>query len=58
MPRSPLPTSSQHRVPIIADEIYGNLVFEGSAFHPMARLSDAVPILTVGGIAKEFLVPG
>ena len=58
VPRRAPPPLPQHRVPIIADEIYGNLVFEGSAFHPMARLSDVVPVLSVGGIAKEFLVPG
>ncbi|RYG55087.1 aminotransferase class I/II-fold pyridoxal phosphate-dependent enzyme [archaeon] len=48
----------QHRLPIIADEIYGNIVFTGSKFFPMASLSKNVPILSTGGIAKEFLVPG
>lgn len=48
-------------LPIIADEIYGNLVFTkttGAVFHPMAALSENVPILSTSGIAKEFLVPG
>src|SRR5690606_35663200 len=48
----------QHKLPIIADEIYGDLVFTGSKFHPMASLSTNVPILQAGGIAKEFIVPG
>jgi hypothetical protein len=43
---------------VIADEIYGNLVFTGHTFHPLASLSANVPILAAGGIAKEFLVPG
>lgn len=33
-------------------------VFSGSTFYPMASLTSTVPILSVGGIAKEFLVPG
>jgi tyrosine aminotransferase len=48
----------QHHLPVIADEIYGNLVFEGSAFFPLASLTSTVPVLSAGGIAKEFLVPG
>lgn len=58
----PLPPSAlQHRLPIIADEIYGNLVFprlSPAPFIPMASLSANVPIIAAGGIAKEFLVPG
>jgi tyrosine aminotransferase len=52
--------SVQHRLPIIADEIYGNLVFAstGAKFHPLAGLSKNVPVIAAGGIAKEFLVPG
>lgn len=53
--------AEKHRLPIIADEIYGNLVFPSlspSPFIPMASLSDNVPIIAAGGIAKEFLVPG
>jgi aspartate/methionine/tyrosine aminotransferase len=33
-------------------------VFAGSEFFPMASLTTTVPVLSVGGIAKEFLVPG
>ena len=46
------------RLPIIADEIYGDLVFEGNTYHPLASLSKNVPILQVGGLAKLFMVPG
>jgi len=47
-----------HKLPIIADEIYGNLVFSGHEFHSLAKITSRVPIVHVGGIAKEFLVPG
>ncbi|GBG27804.1 Tyrosine aminotransferase [Hondaea fermentalgiana] len=43
---------------VIADEIYGNLVFSGETFYSMAELAKNVPVLEVGGLAKEFLVPG
>lgn len=46
------------RVPIIADEIYGDIVFEERAFFPVASLTDKVPVLTVGGLSKRWMVPG
>jgi tyrosine aminotransferase len=43
---------------VIADEIYGGMVFESGTFVPAAALAPHVPVLTVGGIAKQWLVPG
>ncbi len=34
------------------------MAFSGFTFHPMASLTDDVPILTCGGLAKKYLVPG
>lgn len=52
----------QHRLPIVADEVYGDLTFTGCPFHPMgsvaASLGHEVPIITVSGLAKQYLVPG
>ena len=46
-------------MPIIADEIYGDLVYgEDARFHPMATLSPRVPMITCDGIGKRYLVPG
>jgi len=53
-----LAVAERCRIAVIADEIYGNLVFSGVEFCPMAALSTTVPIVEVGGLAKEFLVPG
>ncbi|KAI1732184.1 aminotransferase class I and II domain-containing protein [Ditylenchus destructor] len=53
-----LRVAHKHKVPIIADEIYGDLVYDGAEFHPMATLSPKVPIITCDGIAKRYLVPG
>lgn len=47
------------KIPVIADEIYEDMVFgSGRQFIPMRTLPSRVPILTCGGMAKRFLVPG
>lgn len=46
------------KVPIIADEIYGDLVYNGAIFHSLASLSPKVPIISCDGIGKRYLVPG
>eukprot|EP01035_Chromulina_nebulosa_P016941 gene16941-22433_t len=47
----------RHSLPIIADEIYGGCVFNGE-FLPMFTIAPDIPILSLGGLAKEFVVPG
>lgn len=56
--RDILAVAERHHVPIIADEIYGDLVFGDNKFHRLASLTDTVPILSVSGMAKIFMVPG
>ncbi|KAL4234597.1 hypothetical protein ACF0H5_006238 [Mactra antiquata] len=46
------------KLPVIADEIYEHFVFSGFDYHPMASLTDTVPILSCSGLTKRFLVPG
>eukprot|EP01134_Creolimax_fragrantissima_P002526 CFRG2526T1 len=54
-----LALAEKHFVPIIADEIYADMAFKNFTFVPMASLENSsVPILTVGGLAKRWLVPG
>jgi tyrosine aminotransferase len=50
--------AEKYRLPIIADEIYGDMIYGGARFYPMATLRPKVPILTCDGISKRFLVPG
>jgi len=52
-----LAIADKHHIPIIADEIYGGIVFEGT-FHQIASLTKTVPVLTVGGLAKLYVAPG
>ncbi|CAH1114311.1 unnamed protein product, partial [Psylliodes chrysocephalus] len=56
--RNILEIAYRYRIPVIADEIYENLVFPGEKFISTASLNSGVPILICGGIAKRFLVPG
>ncbi|KAG8437489.1 hypothetical protein GDO86_008263 [Hymenochirus boettgeri] len=53
-----LAVASKQCVPILADEIYGDMVFEEGAYQSLASLSSNVPILSCGGLAKRWLVPG
>lgn len=50
------------RIPVIADEVYGDLTFQGHKFYPMAEVSEdmgrTVPVITASGIGKQFLLPG
>ncbi|EYC00289.1 hypothetical protein Y032_0116g540 [Ancylostoma ceylanicum] len=53
-----LALANRHRLVIIADEIYGDLTYDGAVFHPIATLSPKVPVITCDGIAKRWMVPG
>lgn len=53
-----LALANKLRLPLIADEIYADMVFLPTVYHSFASLSTNVPILSVGGLAKRFLVPG
>eukprot|EP01095_Lingulamoeba_sp_RSL-Kostka_P001239 TRINITY_DN11769_c0_g1_i1.p1 TRINITY_DN11769_c0_g1~~TRINITY_DN11769_c0_g1_i1.p1 ORF type:complete len:423 (+),score=126.35 TRINITY_DN11769_c0_g1_i1:90-1358(+) len=44
---------------VIADEIYANMVFADNVeYIPLASLTDTIPMLSVGGLAKRYMVPG
>lgn len=49
-----LKLAEKHKVPIIADEIYGAMVYNEAKFHPLATLRPKVPILTCDGISKRY----
>lgn len=53
-----LRVAEKHQIPIIADEIYEKMVFGDEQYTSFAEMSDNVPILHVGGLAKQYMVPG
>ena len=54
--------AEKYQVPIVADEIYGDMTFGSNVFHPMAnvaaKMGYEVPIITASGLGKQYLVPG
>jgi len=53
-----LKVAEEHKLPIIADEIYANMVFEGQTYTSCDECSTEVPVISVGGISKQYLSPG
>lgn len=43
---------------IFADEIYDKLLFEGEKHTSIASLNSEAPIITFGGLSKNYMVPG
>jgi tyrosine aminotransferase len=49
--------ADRYCVPVISDEIYGDMTLDGNTFHPMAnvaaKLGRNVPVITASGIGKQ-----
>jgi tyrosine aminotransferase len=54
--------AAKYQIPIISDEIYGDLTFHSRPFYPLANVAASlgyeVPIITASGLGKQYLVPG
>jgi tyrosine aminotransferase len=52
----------KHHLPIVADEVYGDLTFGSNKFYPMAEVAarngQLVPVVTCSGLSKQFMIPG
>ena len=49
----------RHNLVIFADEIYDKLILDDDAKHiPIAALSPDLPVVTFGGLSKNYLAPG
>ena len=49
--------AKRHKIPILADEIYAHMVYDGE-FVSLGNLTDEVPVIVMGGLSKRWLVPG
>jgi alanine-synthesizing transaminase len=48
----------QHNLVIFADEIYDKLLLDGDPHVSLAALASDVPVVTFGGLSKNYLAPG
>lgn len=48
----------KHNLVIFSDEIYDKLLFEGQKHISIASLNKNVPMITFGGLSKNYIVPG
>jgi len=48
----------QHNLLIIADEIYDKLILDDDKHISMAAVAPDVPVVTFGGLSKNYLAPG
>ena len=53
-----LAVASRNFLPIISDEIYAGINWTEHPFTALYTLPSNVPIITIGGLAKRWLVPG
>lgn len=48
----------EHNLVIFADEIYDKLLMDGKTHVSIASLNSEVPMITFGGLSKNYMVPG
>lgn len=60
--RQILGLAQRYQLPVIADEIYGDLTFDDTPFTSMAKvmmdMGARVPVIVTSGLAKQYLLPG
>jgi alanine-synthesizing transaminase len=49
--------ADRHNIPLLADEVYGDLAYDGPVA-PMASLYPDAPIISFSSLSKAFLAPG
>ncbi|MCX7875881.1 MAG: aminotransferase class I/II-fold pyridoxal phosphate-dependent enzyme [Melioribacteraceae bacterium] len=50
--------AKKHNLVIFADEIYDKLLMDGKKHISIASLDSELPIITFGGLSKNYMVPG
>jgi alanine-synthesizing transaminase len=48
----------QHHLVVFADEIYDKLILDDDELHSLAAIAPDVPVVTFGGLSKNYLAPG
>ena len=55
--RALIEMADQHNIPLLADEVYGDLAY-GGPVPPMASLYPDAPIISFSSLSKAYLAPG
>ncbi|MDQ3068478.1 MAG: aminotransferase class I/II-fold pyridoxal phosphate-dependent enzyme [Acidobacteriota bacterium] len=55
--RALLAIASEHNVPVLADEVYGELGYHG-AVPPLASFDTDAPVISFSSLSKAYLAPG
>ena len=50
--------AGEHNLPVLSDETYDKLVFDGEKQYATASLSGDVPVITFNTLSKNYLCPG
>ncbi len=50
--------ATEHNLVIFADEIYDKLLLDGKKHVSIASLNSDTPVITFGGLSKNYMVPG
>jgi alanine-synthesizing transaminase len=50
--------AAKHRLLLMSDEIYDEIVYDGATFEPLAPLAGDVPCLSFGGLSKVYRACG
>ncbi len=56
--RNILKFAKKHNLVVLADEIYDKLLMDGNQHIAIASLSEEVPVITFGGLSKNYIMPG
>jgi alanine-synthesizing transaminase len=55
--RTLIDLADRHNIPLLADEVYGDLAYDGPVA-PMASLHPDAPIISFSSLSKAYLAPG
>lgn len=55
--RELIDVADRHNIPLLADEVYGDLAYDGPVA-PMASLYPEAPIISFSSLSKAYLAPG
>jgi aspartate/methionine/tyrosine aminotransferase len=56
--RAILDIAGEYNIPVMSDEIYDQLILDDIPYHSVAKISKDIPVITLNGLSKAYLIPG